>query len=81
MKQNTDHRKTDLVYKNPDAEIAIYEKRCMEDFEKDVPRHLPIGLNAMFKAIELPARITHLNPSLSYVNAYHLSHRSLSLSL
>lgn len=47
--------------------------------EKDVPRHHPIGLNAMFKAVELPAGVTHLNPSLSYVNAYHLPHRSLSL--
>ena len=45
--------------------------------DKAVPGHHTIGLNAMFEAIELPARIADLNPSLSNVDAYDLPHLPL----
>jgi hypothetical protein len=47
---------------------------------KNLPGHHPIGLNAMLKTIELPARIPHLNPSLPNMYAYYLPHFSSSSS-
>lgn len=44
------------------------------EMNKPLPRHHTIGLNAMFEAIELPARIANLNPSLSNMDAYNFSH-------
>jgi hypothetical protein len=34
----------------------------------------PSGLDAVLKAVELPARISHLDASLPDVNAYDLPH-------
>ena len=36
-------------------------------------RHLPIRMDAMFEAIELPRRISHLAASLPHVNGDHFS--------
>lgn len=47
------------------------------EMDKPLPGHHTIGLNAMFEAIELPARIADLNPSLSNVDAYDLPHLPL----
>lgn len=46
-----------------------------ENGEKEKgPWHHAIRVDAMFEAIELPARVADLNPGLSYVNANDFSH-------
>lgn len=44
----------------------------------NVPGHHAVGLNAMFETVKLPAGVADLNTGLSYVNAYYLSHLSIS---
>jgi hypothetical protein len=44
-----------------------------------IPGHHAIGLDAMFKAVELPTGVTKLDPSLTYVDTDNLSHLLLSL--
>jgi hypothetical protein len=43
------------------------------------PGHEAIRLDAVLKAVELPARIPHLDARLSDVDAYDLPHLCLSL--
>lgn len=49
--------------------------------EKKVPWHHSIGLDAVFEAVKLPARVADLNSGLTYVYAYDLSHLSNSILL
>jgi hypothetical protein len=46
----------------------------LEQNKGTLPGHEAIRLDAVLKAVELPARISHLDASLPDVNAYDLPH-------
>ncbi|MDF5361655.1 hypothetical protein P3687_25370, partial [Vibrio parahaemolyticus] len=68
----------DLCHQNLTVITHMFCEKCVEGVVSSanglVTRHLSIGLNAVFKAIEFPAGVSDLDTGLTNVDRDALSH-------